>query len=81
MKTEADLPKQAAPQNDQATRELLVRLYTALQHMQNAQAKVIAVLRPTHDKRHISDALAFSDMCADELNAIQEGLQACGILA
>ncbi len=81
MKTEADFPKQVARQDDQATRELLVGLYTALKHMQNAQAKVTAVLRPTHDKRHISDASAFSEMCADELNAVQEGLQASGSLA
>jgi hypothetical protein len=77
MNIEAETAKQASAE-EKALMELLKRLYVAVKHMQTAQSKLIAVLRPTHDRRLVSDAAQYSDASAEELQAVREELAAAG---
>lgn len=55
--------------------EALVQLHSAVKHFQVAQSKIITVLRPTHDRRLVSEAAQFADAGADELRAVREALE------
>ena len=55
-------------------REVLSRLCSAVRHLHAAQSKLIAVLRPTHDRRLVSEASSLSEAGADELQAAREEL-------
>jgi len=77
MNTELELPKPMVQENDVV--QALLRLCAALKHLQSAQSTVVAVLRPTHDKKLVSEASAFSEACADELDALREELGARGV--
>jgi hypothetical protein len=54
--------------------EVVRNLFEAVERMQAAQSKLITALRPTHDRRLISEALNFSEECADRLKAVRERL-------
>ena len=55
-------------------REVLSRLCSAVRYLHAAQSKLIAVLRPTHDRRLVSEAASLSEAGADELQAAREEL-------
>ncbi len=76
MKTEVE-PTTAMEQGKNMAQALL-RVCAALKHLQSAQSTLVAVLRPTHDRRLVSEASALSEACADELDALQEELVASG---
>ena len=78
MKHETGRTNQRTP-DDNGLRELLMQLCTAVKHLEAAHTRLIAALRPTHDRRFVSEATQFSEACADQLEAVREGLDALGV--
>lgn len=66
-------------ENDKAVGEVLMHLCTAVKHLETAQNRLIAALRPTHDRIFISEARDYSDACADQLRTVKEALEALGV--
>ena len=65
--------------NDKTVGEVLTHLCTAVKHLETAHSRLIAALRPTHDRRFISEARDFSEACADQLEEVREELNALGV--
>ncbi len=54
---------------------VLKRLHTALRHLQAAQMRLVTVLRPTHDRRLVNEALGLNDAADEELRELRDVLE------
>ena len=75
MKTETETTSLTRRGTNDGVRELLMQLCTAVKHLEEAHSRLIAALRPTHDKQFVSEATAYSAACADQLEAVREGIE------